>query len=59
MYIRKTVDVWEMYCNYGHGWEYELTEYTVKDIANRIKEYYKNSPYPYKIVKRRIKKNEV
>lgn len=55
MYKRKTIDCWMMFCNYGQGWEYELTEYSREEIKNRIKEYNINSPYPYKIKKCREK----
>ena len=54
MYIRKTVDVWRFYVNYGGGWEYELCEYNQQEIKQREKEYAENCPqYPVKVVKGR------
>ena len=56
MYQRKTRDIWEMYVNYGYGqgYEYELVEYTQKEIYRRVKEYRQNCPqYDVKVVKKR------
>ena len=58
MYIRKTIDCWKLYCNYGQGWELEVIEYSTKEMLNRIKEYNINSPYPYKVEKGRERKKE-
>lgn len=56
-YTRKTIDVWEMYVDYGCGWEYELSEYSLQEIKKRKKEYKENCPqYPVKIVKKRERK---
>ena len=58
-YIRTTQDVWELYVNYGQGWEYELGEYSRKEIRDRVKEYRQNLPrYATKVVKKREKISE-
>lgn len=57
MYVRKTVDVWELQLNYGFGWEETLTEYTRKEARERLKEYRENQPqYPARIVKKESQK---
>ena len=38
---------------YGDGWEYETTEYSLKDMKTNRKAYLENCPYPLKIVKGR------
>jgi hypothetical protein len=51
-YIRKTRDVFELHVNYGygHGWEHELSEATLRDARARQREYRDNCPeYPTKI----------
>jgi len=59
VYVRKTVDCWRMYVNYGNGWEYELTEYSRAEIRQRQKEYAENCPqWPVKVVKGRERKEE-
>ena len=55
MYQRKTRDCWRFYCNYGQGWEHEITEYTREEMKENRKAYRENSPYPLKIVKGREK----
>lgn len=53
-YQRKTRDVWRMYVDYGFGWEYELTEYSGKEISQRRKEYRENCPqFPTRVCKGR------
>jgi len=63
MYKRKTQDCWRFYCDYGQGWEEEITEYTRTEMKVNRKAYLENSPYPLKIVKGResleARKNEV
>ena len=57
-YQRKTRDVWKLMVNYGygHGWEYELTEFTRAEAQQRLKEYRENCPqYPARIVTAREK----
>lgn len=39
-----------LYVNYGYGWEYELSEYSQKEMEERVKEYRENCPqYPLKV----------
>lgn len=57
-YQRKTRDVWKLMVNYGygHGWEHELTEFTIAEARQRLKEYRENCPqYPARIVMAREK----
>lgn len=54
-YQRKTKDCWRFYCNYGQGWEHEITEYTREEMKVNKKAYEQNSPYSLKIVKGREK----
>jgi hypothetical protein len=59
MYQRKTKDEYQMFVNYGYGWEHELSEETVEEINQRKREYRENCPqYPVKVVKKRIKECE-
>ena len=54
MYKRKTRDIWELYVDYGCGYEYELVEYTQKEAYRRAKEYRQNCPqYAARVVKKR------
>ena len=58
-YVRKTKDEYVLMTNYGYGdgWEEVCTEETFAEVKQRKKEYIENMPqYPYKIVKRRVKK---
>lgn len=52
-YQRKTVDCYRFYCDYGNGWEHEITEYTRGAMKENRRAYLENSPYPLKIVKGR------
>jgi hypothetical protein len=53
---RKTRDEWQMWSNYGYGWEHELSEDTFKEIKQRVKEYRENAPqYSYKIKLARVR----
>ena len=61
MYVRKTYDEYVLETNYGYGygWEEVLTESAYDEIVERKREYQENMPqYPYRIRKRRVKKNE-
>lgn len=61
MYKRKTEDVWELYVDYGSGFEYEFAAYNLDEARQQRKKYRENCPqYPTKIVKKRvpIKKEE-
>lgn len=50
-YVRKTVDVWYFYVNYGYGdgWEHENTELTREAMKENRKAYRENCAYPLKI----------
>lgn len=59
VYKRKTRDCWLFYCDYGQGWEHEITEYTRQAMEENRRAYLLNSPYPLRIVKGREKIKEV
>ena len=43
MYVRKTKDVYQLWTNYGYGWECEVEEDTRKEIKQRYREYAENT----------------
>lgn len=52
-YTRKTVDTYQLWVNYGQGWEHEITEMSYREKIEQAKCYRENCPYPTKwIVKR-------
>ena len=54
-YVRKTQDEFQIWGNYGHGFEELTAEATRKDAKERLKEYRMNQPEgTYKIVVKRI-----
>lgn len=53
MYQRKTRDIYELWTNYGYGWECEVTEETYKEIKQRYKEYAENTNAELKIKTKR------
>lgn len=56
-YIRKTKDEYQLYCNYGYGWEYILAEDTPQEAIQRKRESIENAPqYQYRIIKKRVPK---
>jgi hypothetical protein len=56
---RKTRDEWQLWSNYGFGWEHELSEDTAKEMRQRLQEYRINCPqYQFKAVKKRVKIDE-
>jgi len=56
MYVRKTRDTYELWINYGYGWEHELTEDSFREYRERRKEYRENClQYPTRLVRRREK----
>lgn len=57
MKSRKTYDEYHIEGNYGYGqgWEVVTIEDTIKEARQRLKEYNDNEPYPFRIIKRRIK----
>ena len=58
-YTRKTVDTFQLHVNYGQGWEHEITEFSRREIRQRVKEYRENCPqYPVKVISRREKIEE-
>lgn len=58
-YVRKTVDVWRVYVNYGQGWEHECTELSRADVKVNSKAYRESCPYPVRVRKGRERKEEV
>lgn len=56
-YERKTEDEYQIHVNYGHGYEYETCEDTLKEARAQLKTYRENCPeYHAKIVKKRVQK---
>ncbi len=56
-YERKTVDTWEIWSNYGYGWDFECGAEDRKDAWRLLREYNENMPqFPHRIKKRRVKK---
>ena len=58
MYTRKTKDEFQLHVNYGygHGFEHEISEDTLKEASERKREYQANCPqYATKIIRKRIK----
>ena len=54
---RKTFDEFQLFANYGQGWELETTEETRPLIRQRLREYMENAPqYSYRTKKCRVKK---
>jgi hypothetical protein len=39
MYVRKTVDEWQLWINYGDYWEFETTEESYRDAIKQQKCY--------------------
>ena len=35
-YVRKTVDCWRLFVNYGQGWEYEGTDYSKQEAQQTL-----------------------
>jgi hypothetical protein len=55
-YTRKTRDEWQLWADYGQGWEHEISEDSWKEMRERLKEYRINAPqYAYKARKVRVK----
>lgn len=42
-YKRKTRDEWQLWTNYGYGWECEVAEETRSEIKQRYREYMENA----------------
>ncbi len=58
-YQRKTADTYILLTNYGYGWEEELEESNRRKIRQRAREYLANTTAQIKILKRRIKKENL
>ena len=58
-YKRKTYDEYQLLGDWGYGYDYILSESTLKEVRQQLKTYVENDPRAkYKIVKRRIKIEE-
>lgn len=58
-YQRKTADTYILLTNYGYGWGEELEESSRREIRQRAREYLANTTAQIKILKRRIKKENL
>lgn len=58
-YQRRTADTYILLTNYGYGWEEELKETSRKEIKQRAREYLANTTAQIKILKQRIKKENL
>ena len=58
-YQRKTADTYNLLTNYGYGWGEELEESSRREIRQRAREYLANTTAQIKILKRRIKKENL
>ena len=58
-YQRKTEDTYILLTNYGYGWGEELEESSRREIRQRAREYLANTTAQIKILKRRIKKENL
>lgn len=54
-YKRKTKDIYQLWSNYGYGWEIELVEETRKEAMEQMKCYKENTNGIFKIKKAREK----
>lgn len=55
VYQRKTRDEWQLWINYGSGWEHEVSEDTFNAAKEQAKTYRANCSYPVRIKLARIK----
>ena len=58
-YQRKTADTYILLTIYGYGWGEELEESSRREIRQRAREYLANTTAQIKILKRRIKKENL
>lgn len=58
VYVRKTRDEWQLWANYGDGWDYVLSEETKKNIMARAREYRTNTKAALRIEKHRVPINK-
>lgn len=54
-YQRKTKIEYQLWSNYGYGWEHETTEDTYQELKEQIKCYKANSSGHFKMVFKRVK----
>ena len=52
---RTTRDEWQIWGNYGYGWDEECSEPTRKEALQRLREYRENGGGQYQLRKRRIR----
>jgi len=58
-YIRKTVDTWQIWTNYGYGWELECIEMSRKEARENVRAYRENAPgVQLRVIKKREPINE-
>jgi hypothetical protein len=58
MYVRKTIDSYDIQGNYGHGWETVTSEDSRKEATQRLREYKENETgTSFRLIKRRERKN--
>ena len=56
-YQRKTQDEWQLWSNYGYGWEHEISEDSWSEMKARLREYRENAPQgAYRAKKVRVKR---
>lgn len=58
MYKRKTEDEYHIEGHYCHGWETVTIESTWKEAKAQVKCYRENEPNAFRVVKKRVKKDE-
>ena len=58
MYKRKTKDIYEIWTNYGYGWECETRATTYAEAKQLYKDYLYNTDARVKIEKRRERLEE-
>jgi len=59
-YQRITRDEWQMWSNYGYGWEEESAASTFREIRDTVREYRENAPQgSYKIKRVRVARASV
>ena len=54
-YVRKTTDEFQVHGDYGSGFEEVTAAATRREARQLLKDYRENEPYPFKIIKKRIK----
>lgn len=61
MYIRKTVDEWQILGNYGYGWDIVCCYSTYKEAKTDLKLYRENEGgyATFKLIKKRINKQDL